>query len=337
MKKQRIVVICPGRGTYTRETSEYLKAHGSSAKSQIKWMDVQRNNAGLPTLTELDSTPFKAKTHMVGEHASPLIYACSLSDYLSIDQNKYEIVAITGNSMGWYIALALGGALNSENAYTLIHIMGSMMKNGIIGGQIIYPIVDENWQVDEAKKENVLIEIEKVGAYVSINLGGYLVIGGKQNALDILLKQLPTDDKYPFQLPFHGAFHTPLMEEISANGLAKLPSTFFQKSNIPLVDGRGHIWSPYSTNISELHAYTLGHQVLETYDFSKAVSVVIKEFCPDKLVLLGPGNLLGGSIGQIMIENNWLDIDSKKAFSFLQKQDPYLLSMGIKEQRDLVC
>ena len=40
---------------------------------------------------------------------------------------------------------------------------------------------------------------------------------------------------------------------------------------------------------------------------------------------------------QIMIENNWLDIDSKKAFSFLQKQDPYLLSMGIKEQRDLVC
>jgi hypothetical protein len=38
-----------------------------------------------------------------------------------------------------------------------------------------------------------------------------------------------------------------------------------------------------------------------------------------------------------MIENNWLDIDSKKAFSSLQKQDPYLLSMGIKEQRDLVC
>ena len=50
--------------------------------------------------------------------------------------------------MGWYIALALGGAMTQENAYHLIHTMGSMMTGGIIGGQIIYPIVDENWQVD---------------------------------------------------------------------------------------------------------------------------------------------------------------------------------------------
>ena len=53
-------------------------------------------------------------------------------------QEKYEIVAITGNSMGWYSALALSGALTHENAYSLISTMGSMMKEGTIGGQIIY-------------------------------------------------------------------------------------------------------------------------------------------------------------------------------------------------------
>jgi hypothetical protein len=63
----------------------------------------------------------------------------------------------------------------------------------------------------------------------------------------------------------------------------------------------------------------------------------MKEFCPDKLVLLGPGNTLGGAIGQIMINNNWLDINSKKAFSSRQKKDPYLISMGMKDQRELVC
>lgn len=337
MAKQRIVVICPGRGTYTRETSSYLKTHGAPAQDQIAWMDDQRKSAALPTLTDLDTQPFKAKIHMAGEHASPLIYACSLSDFLSIDQNKYEIVAITGNSMGWYIALALGGALTKQNAYNLIDTMGSMMKDSIIGGQIIYPIVDENWQVDETKKEMVMTEIENAGAHVSIHLGGYLVIGGEQKALDTLLKKLPTDNKYPFQLPFHAAFHTPLMKEVSIKGKSELPSSLFQKPTIPLVDGRGQIWSPYSTDISELHQYTLGHQVTNPYDFSYAVMVAMKEFCPDKLVLLGPGNTLGGSIGQIMIQNNWLDVDSKSAFSSMQKKSPYLISMGMDEQRKLVC
>ncbi len=336
MPKQRIVVICPGRGTYTRETSGYLKTHGTPAQDQIKWMDAQRKSAGLPKLTELDTQPFKAKIHMAGEHASPLIYACSLSDFLSIDQNKYEIVAITGNSMGWYIALALGGALTHENAYNLIDTMGAMMKDGVIDGQIIYPIMDENWQVDENRKELVLTEIENAGAHVSIHLGGYLVIGGEQSALDTLLKKLPTDDKYPFQLPFHAAFHTPLMKEVSTKGKSELPSSLFQKPMIPLVDGRGQIWSPFSTDLVELHEYTLGYQVMKPYDFSSAVTVAMKEFCPDKLVLLGPGNTLGGSIGQIMIQNNWLDVDSKSAFSKQQQSDPYLISMGIEEQRGLV-
>ncbi len=337
MDKQRIVVICPGRGTYTRDTSGYLKAHGAPAKEQIDWMDAQRTSAGLPTLSELDAQLFKAKVHMAGEHASPLIYACSLSDFLSIDQSKYEIVAITGNSMGWYIALALGGAMTQENAYHLIHTMGSMMTGGIIGGQIIYPIVDENWQLDESKKEMVLSEVEKSGAHVSIYLGGYVVIGGEQSALDILLKKLPTDDKYPFQLPFHAAFHTPLMNDVSEKGMGVLPSSLFQRPIIPLVDGRGHIWSSFSTDISELHQYTLGHQVTKAYDFTSAITVAMKEFCPDKIVLLGPGNTLGGSIGQIMTENNWLDVNSKSTFSKRQKSDPYLISMGMDEQRQIVC
>lgn len=337
MAKERIVVICSGRGSYTRETSGYLKMYAGSAKDRILWMDNQRKTAGLPTLSELDSLSFKAKIHMAGEHASALIYACSLSDYLSIDQDKYEIVAITGNSMGWYIALALGGAMTYKNAYHLIHTMGSMMKNGIIGGQIIYPIVDNNWQVDASKKEMVLAEIEKAGAYMSIYLGGYMVIGGEQSALDGLLKKLPADDKYPFQLPLHAAFHTPLLESISKQAFGLLAESIFQKPNIPLVDGRGHIWSPFSTNITELYHYTLGHQVTKAYNFTAAVTVAMKEFCPDKLVLLGPGNTLGGAIGQILIENNWFDIHSKKSFSNSQNSNPYLISMGLEDQRKMVC
>ena len=337
MAKERIVVICPGRGAYTRETSGYLKEFKNLRSSEIDWMDQDRKREGLPSITELDSKPFRSKLHMLGEHASPLIYACSLADFNSIDKDKYEIVAITGNSMGWYIALGLGGALSKKNSYHLINTMGSMMKEKIIGSQIIYPIIDKKWKIDLKKKSMVETSLNKVNAHASIILGGYYVIGGSQEAINILLKELPLDGKYPFQLPFHAAFHTPLLAPISEKAIEELPLEIFKKPEIPLVDGRGKIWSPYSTNITKLWDYTLRYQVTKTFDFSSSIAVSIKEFCPDKLVLLGPGNSLGGVIGQIIIQNKWKGILSKKDFSSMQNENPFLFSLGLKDQRKFIC
>ena len=56
----------------------------------------------------------------------------------------------------------------------------------------------------------------------------------------------------------------------------------------------------------------------------------------DKVILLGPGNSLGGATAQIIIKNNWNFIESKKSFLLNQKKDPFLISMGILEQRDIV-
>ena len=54
------------------------------------------------------------------------------------------------------------------------------------------------------------------------------------------------------------------------------------------------------------------------------------------MVLLGPGNTLGGAIGQILIQNKWNGINSKKSFSEKQLNDTYLISMGINEQCKMV-
>ena len=114
--------------------------------------------------------------------------------------------------------------------------------------------------------------------------------------------------------------------------MAKVPNV--QNVNISLFNGK---WPcHYSTKLSELYSYTLKNQVIETYDFNSAINVAIKEFSPDKLILLGPGNTLGGPIAQILIQNSWLDINSKKAFTNKQNNDPYLISMSIKEQRKIV-
>ena len=64
--------------------------------------------------------------------------------------------------------------------------------------------------------------------------------------------------------------------------------------------------------------------------------MAINEFCPDNLVLLVPGNTLGGAVGQILIQNKWNNIDSKRTFSDKQLNDTYLISMGIDDQRKMV-
>jgi [acyl-carrier-protein] S-malonyltransferase len=341
--KKRVVVVCPGRGSYTKETLGYLRQNGLVVQDFISDIDERRRALGEPSITELDSMEaFKPALHTKGEHASPLIYACSYADFVAIDREKFEIVAVTGNSMGWYLTLAFAGALDWAGGFQVVNTMGSMMKDGIVGGQVIYPVSDANWM--KSAEKTALVEetirsihgVDGAEAYLSIFLGGYAVIGANKTGVQALLKKLPKVEDYPFQLINHAAFHTPLLEETSGRAFEVLPPSLFHAPNLPMVDGRGHIWQPYATDVHELYAYTLGHQVVAPYDFTKAISVCLKEFAPDQLVLLGPGASLGGSIGQILIENNWLKLASKDEFTSLQKTNPFLVAMGRADQRNLV-
>ncbi|MEW6989247.1 ACP S-malonyltransferase [Colwelliaceae bacterium 6441] len=343
-KKQRAVVICPGRGTYNKEELGYLSLYHGDKVEFIEHIDQYRALKGQVPISELDAMEnYNMRTHTAGENASALIYACAHSDHQMINRDLYDVVAVTGNSMGWYIALAVAGALKPESAITLINTMGSMMTDGLIGGQLIYPIINDVWQKDAAREKQVLQWLAEVNqqkdceVYLSIFLGGYLVFGGNKKGLKALAEILPMiDDRYPMNLFNHAAFHTPLLNSISEKALQQLSVNLFNVPEIPLIDGLGNIWQPYSTDIKQLHDYTLTTQVTEPYNFSKAIEVAIKEYAPDKLIILGPGATLGGAVAQCLIDHNWLGLTNKKDFIELQKKEPFILSMGITEQRKQV-
>jgi acyl transferase domain-containing protein len=338
--KKRIVVVCPGRGSYTKETLGYLRQYGGAVRDFLADIDERRRAIGEPTMTELDSAEtFKPQVHTKGEHASALIYSCAYADFMSIDRDKFEIVAVTGNSMGWYLTLAFGGALDWAGGFEVVNTMGSMMKSEIIGGQVIYPVSDDKWVMSSERRAVVDKVVADIGrregheVHLSIELGGYVVLGANKPAIAALLKELPKVEDYPFQLINHAAFHTPLLRSTSEKAFQVLSMSLFQKPQIPLIDGRGCVWQPYSSDIAKLYDYTLGHQVVEPYDFTRAITVALKEFAPDHLVLLGPGGSLGGSIGQVMVANNWKGVANKEQFMKLQAENPFLIAMGRADQR----
>lgn len=340
-QKKRLVVVCPGRGSYTKDNLKSLMGRKAVSQAVVE-MDQWRTELNLPTLSSLDQAEsFKVSLHTLGEHASPLIFACALADFLEINRERYEVVAVTGNSMGWYLALAMTEVLSLRDSFSLIQTMGSMMKTGLIGGQIIYPVIHEDWTLSleiQNQIQRIMAEHNQhhEPIYISIVLGGYWVLAGEQNSLQEFSKKLPKIENYPFQLVNHAAFHTPLLNDVSQRALIQLKNLDWSKPQIPLIDGRGVIWQPHSSDMENLYDYTLGHQVTETYHFSNALTVALKEFCPDHIVLLGPGNSLGGSIGQILIANQWQGIHNKSDFVERQKTSPYLLSMGMAEQKKIL-
>lgn len=336
--KQTALIICPGRGTYNKDELGYLARHHADKKELIAQIDEYRARQNQKTVSALDSAEkFSLAEHSRGDNASPLIFACAYADFLAIDRDKYDIAAVTGNSMGWYIALACGSAATDMNALHILNTTGTMMQQSLIGGQLIYSLVDENWQPIDGRRDFLTgLTREIPNLHISIELGGMLVFGGSMEALKTLEERLPPEGRFPMRLQNHAAFHTPLQAPVSQQARAALGDELFQPPAIPMIDGRGHIWTPFSADPHDLWDYTLGHQMVEHYDFTSAVQVGVKEFAPDKVIILGPGTTLGGAVAQSLIQIGWQGWHSKEDFIARQKGDPYLISMGMEEQRHLV-
>lgn len=335
------VVICPGRGTYNKTELGYLKRHFRD-RALLGAFDRTREELGQETLSTLDgAATYSVAKHTRGDNASVLIYAATLGDFRAID--GVEVVAVTGNSMGWYSALACGGALTAEAGFEVVNTMGTLMQEALIGGQLIHPFVGEDWRPDPGRKAELMALLADIAARaehvltLSIDLGGMLVLAGNEAGLAAFEAAVPpAQGRFPMRLANHAAFHSRLQAPVAERGRARLDPSLFSQPRLPMIDGWGAVWWPGATDTHALWDYTLGHQVTETYDFTHAIRVAAREFAPDLFIVTGPGTTLGGAVAQSLILSDWRSMGSKQDFQARQNADPVLVSMGIDDQRAAV-
>ena len=317
------VVICPGRGTYNKDELGYLRRHHADKKDLFADFDAIRAEVGQAPVTVLDGAEqFSAATYTRGD---------------------IDVVAVTGNSMGWYIALAVAVAVSALDGFRIVNTMGTLMQEHLIGGQLIYPFVDEHWRADSRQRQELLAAVAEIDARddcdlsLSIDLGGMLVLAGNEAGLDAFEASQPSlQDRFPMRLPNHAAFHTALQAPVSKQGRERLGAVRFGQPLCPLIDGRGHVWWPDATDPEALREYTLGHQETEVYDFTRAIRSAAREFAPDLFIVTGPGTTLGGAVAQSLMLCEWNGMKSKADFQSRQSQSPLLVSMGMQAQRPLV-
>ncbi len=330
MSRPTALVVAPGRGSYGKTELGSLARAGVD----LSIYDTIRTAAGKPTLTELDQADrFSPGTHLAGPNAAPLIYAASMADRAAIDSNRIDVVAVTGNSMGWYTALAAAGAVTPEHGFRIADAMGINSGRHGPGGQLVLQTLDDDWQPVPGLRDAVMALADRTGMQMSIDLGGTIVLAGDEPAVKAFAAESPVPAT---RLAGHGPFHTALMVDSSAAAMTELPCAWFGNPDVPLIDGTGRIWQRWAAPAEALWRYTFAAQILQAYDFARTIQVAVKEFAPDHIILLGPGGTLGGAIAQALLGIRWLGMATKQDFVARQREHPFLISMARPDQRKLV-
>jgi acyl transferase domain-containing protein len=330
----RALVVCPGRGSYGRAQLGSLPA----ADPIVRALDRLRARLGRPLVSELDRAPdYTPHLHVAGEHASILTFACTAVELAAIDRDKLDVVGVTGNSMGFYSALHAAGALDLDGAARLVETLGHYQADHVIGGQLMYPLVGDDWRRSPTAAAAVAAALDHPGVHVSIRLGGTIVLGATADGLAHARRALPPIDRgglrYPVQLALHSAFHTPLMAATAERARRELADLALRSPAITLIGGDGRVHRPWAAPAA-LWDYTLGPQLTEPFDFERAIATALGELGPDVIVLPGPGDTLGSAVAQILIGLGWRGLADRAGFTAMQASErPIVLAMARPDQR----
>ena len=269
-------------------------------------------------MTELDAAQrFQPGKHLDGRNAAELIYFSTMAHVERL-REKYEIVAVCGNSLGWYTALPAAGCLDLLQGRRLIETM-ARLQAGMPGGQLLTTTLTDDWTVDPELADAVEETLEEVSRdhFVarSIRLGAHEVLAGTEAGITALLERLPKVERegraFPFRLAGHGPFHTRLCADVSQRAVGELFDLPVSAPDVHLIDGRGDISTPWSACPEALLDYTTTGQVLETFDFTASVRTAIREFQPEYLVCAGPGVSLRAPVGHVVLAEGYRGIGSK--------------------------
>jgi len=326
----RAALFCPGRGAYTKRARRSLpEDHPWVARA-----DELRAEYGLGSLVELDRAKrWESAVQLRPDNVSPLIYVVSMIDAAQAMQ-EHETVCVGGNSMGWYTALGVAGALSFDDGLRLVQEMALLQMEYTDGGQVLYPLIDDQWRIDPAQVQRVDATLASSDgeAFPSIALGGYAVLAGSEPGVEHLMEALPFVEMgpqfFPMRLAQHGPYHTSLLQGIAAKARRQLERLAFRAPRVTLIDGTGARFTPWSTDPAELAAYTLGKQIVSPFSFTACVRAALREYAPERIVLPGPGNTLGSTCGQVLVMEGYRGIGSRDDFERVQESDtPVVWSM----------
>lgn len=200
---------------------------------------------------------------------------------------------VAGHSLGEFSALAAAGALNFEDALTLVSKRAMAMQKACEMNPSTMAAV---LALPDETVENICNSItQEVVVAANYNCPGQIVISGSKAGIDLAAEQLKAAGaKRVLPLAVSGAFHSPLMEPARQELAEAIEATHFVKPICPVyqnVDAK-----PYS-DPDQIKA-NLVAQLTSPVRWTQTVLNMLADGA-DEFVELGPGQVLTGLIAKI--------------------------------------
>ena len=234
----------------------------------------------------------ETKLHQT-RYTQPAILATSVAICRLLKEKGYKPDMVAGLSLGEYSALVASGALDFEDAVTLVAKRGSYMEEAAPAGsgKMVAVLNTPVEVIEKACQEASQLGVVTPANY---NTPSQIVIGGEVAAVDHAVELLQeAGAKRLIPLNVSGPFHTALLEHASQKLAHALTEIEFSDFACPLV-GNTEAKVMEKERIAEL----LTRQVKEPVRFYESIAVM-QEAGVTRFIEIGPGKVLSGFVKKI--------------------------------------
>ena len=249
-------------------------------------------------------------------NTQPAIFLISYSIFnvitkeFKIDLNKAKYFA--GHSLGEYSALSCAGYLSFSDTLKILRIRGDAMQNSVPKGQggmvaVLGSTVEIIEKILKENEKNFNVQI------ANDNSEGQIVLSGKVEDLDKLIKVLKENSIKNIKLPVSAPFHCSLMNKATNIMSEELNKLNFKQGENKLIS---NVTANVISNADELKDLLI-KQIENRVRWRESVINMINSDV-NHFIELGPGKVLSGLIKRINKEvkidtiNNQGDIEGLK-------------------------
>ena len=246
-------------------------------------------------------------------NTQPAIFLISYSIFnlakneFNIDLNKAKYFA--GHSLGEYSALSCAGYLDFSNTLKILRIRGDAMQNAVPKGQggmvaVLGSSVDVIENILTENKENFKAQI------ANDNSEGQIVLSGKTEDLEKLIKVLKDSSIKNIKLPVSAPFHCDLMNNATKIMTEELNKLSFKNGQNKLIS---NVTANEIKDPNELKNLLI-KQIENRVRWRESVINMIENNV-DHFIEIGPGKVLSGLVKRI---NRSVKIDTINSLSDIE-------------------
>ena len=231
------------------------------------------------------------------ENTQPAIFLVGYSIFqlikkdFGVNLNKASYFA--GHSLGEYTALACAETLSFSESLRLLRIRGKSMQEAVPKGEggmvaILGSTLDtiEKIIVENSNNYNCYIAND--------NSNGQLVVSGKTNDLDILIKDLKENNIKSIKLPVSAPFHCKLMNNATKIMQNEIQKCDFKNPKNTLISNV----TSQEVNDASLLKELLVKQIESRVRWRENVNLMLEKKV-NQFIEIGPGKILSGLVKRI--------------------------------------